>query len=111
MIVDTNAYLISLIMILISFIVRDFIVPLFVWRKHLKNRSYGYVFWFCIITQAIIKINAVLILGLLNVLNRITFISLNIIVYSLISWNYSDKLIFKKIKKTSLNLWTAYKKE
>ena len=73
MIVDTGAYVLSLIMVLTGCIVRDFIIPLFVWRKHLRNKSYGYRFWFCVITQAALQINLVLLLGLFNILNVYTF--------------------------------------
>lgn len=111
MIVDTGAYVISLILILIAFIIRDFIIPLFVWRKHLNEKSYRYRFWFCLITQAAIQINLVLFLGIFDICNRFTFIISNIIIYLLILWNYSDKQILSRIRRGINDIWDIYKKE
>lgn len=109
MIVDTGAYVLSLIMVLTGCIVRDFIIPLFVWRKHLRNKSYGYRFWFCVITQAALQINLVLLLGLFNILNVYTFTGSNLVIYLLIIWNYSDKQFFARSKKNLETVWNAYK--
>ncbi len=111
MIVDTNAYVWSLIMVLVGCIIRDFIIPLIVWRKHLKGRSYSYRFLFCVITQASLQINLVLLLGILNICNRVTFIGCNVLVYLLVIWNYSDKQFFTRSKSNLDNLWNAYKEE
>lgn len=111
MIVDTGAYVLSMIMVLIGCIFRDFIIPLFVWKKHFTGKSYSYRFWFCIITQAIIQINIVLLLGILGILNNVTYIGSNIIIYLLILWNYSDKLLFVRFNSGVRGYWTAYKEE
>lgn len=107
MIVDTQAYIISLFLVLIGSIIRDFGIPLFVWSKHLHGKSYSYRFWFCTITQAFIQINLVLFLGILNVLSSGTYIVLNVLLYSLIKWNYSNKMIFRNAKKYFGNLWES----
>lgn len=111
MIVDTGAYVLSLILVLIGCITRDFVIPLFVWRKHLKGRSYSYCFWFSLITQAAIQINLVIILGIFNILNGFTFLGFNILIYLLIIWNYSDKKFLARLKRFIYELWDAYKKE
>lgn len=108
MIVDTSAYVISLILVLIAFIIRDFIIPLLVWNKHLRNKSYSYRFWFCIITQASLQINLILLLGFFNICNSLTIIISNILIYGLILWNYSDKKFFKISMEIGRNLWDAY---
>lgn len=109
MIVDTRAYVIYLISVLIACIIRDFLIPLFVWKNYLRARSYAYRFWFCIISQAFIQINLVIALGIFNILNRYTFIIFNILIYILIKWNYSNKLIFYNLKIIFADLWTSYK--
>lgn len=111
MILDTGTYVLSMISVLAGFIARDFAIPLFVWRKHLKGRSFGYGFWFCIITQAFIQINLVTVLGILNILNRFTFIGFNLVIYSLILWNFSDKKFFIRSRGFINNLWNSYKEE
>lgn len=111
MIVDTNAYVLSLIKVLICCLIRDFLVPLLVWRNHLKNRSYGYRFWFCLVTQSAFFINLVLLLGFLNICNRWTVLGSTVLVYLLIAWNLSDRKIFRRYKKTARILWSAYKEE
>jgi len=110
-IVDTGAYVISLVQVFIAFIIRDFLIPLFVWNKHLKGRTWGYRFWFCVITQAALQINLVLLLGILNICNRWTVIGSNLVVYLLIIWNYSDKKGLSRIKSFVGSLWSAYKEE
>lgn len=110
-IVDTGAYVLSMIMVLISCLFRDFAIPLFVWRKHFNDKSHSYRFWFCIITQAIIQINLVLFLGIFGALNKGTFIGSNILVYLLITWNYSDKQFFARLNNGIRGVWTAYKEE
>lgn len=109
MIVDTNAYVLSLIQVLICCLIRDFLIPLIVWRNYLKNKSYGYRFWFCVITQASLQINLVLLLGFLNICNRWTIIGCNVLVYGLIAWNYSDKRLLGQCKNLANSLWNAYK--
>ncbi|NLL75932.1 MAG: hypothetical protein GX235_01590 [Clostridiales bacterium] len=111
MIVDTSAYVLSMILVLISCVVRDFLIPLFVWKEHLKNKSYAYRFWFCVITQASLEINLVLFLGFLDICNRGTVIACNIIVYLLILWNFSDKKFFRHCKEWSDAFWAAYKND
>ncbi len=111
MIVDTNAYVLSLIKVLLCLVIRDFLIPLLVWRKYLKNKSYSYRFWFCVLTQAALQINLVLLLGFLGICNRVTVIGSNIIIYGLIIWNYSDKKFFSRCKETADILWTVYKEE
>lgn len=111
MIVDTNAYIISLIKVVIACLIRDFLIPLFVWRRHLKTRSYGYRFWFCLLTQASLQINLVLLLGFLNICNRFTILAGNILIYSLIIWNNSDKKLLRRMRKSAGDLWNAYKEE
>lgn len=111
MIVDTNAYVSSLILVLLSSIIRDFLIPLIVWRRYLKNKSYGYRFWFCLLTQAALEINLVYVLGFFNILNRFAIIGSNLLIYSLIMWNFSDKQFFNRCKITLLDLWEASKEE
>lgn len=111
MIVETGRYVLTMIGVLAGCVFRDFLIPLFVWRKHLRGKGYGYCFWFCTLTQAFIQINIVSILGIFNILNRITFIGFNLVVYSLILWNYSDKKFFIRIKNACYSLWKAYKEE
>lgn len=111
MIVDKSSYVMSLILVLIGCVFRDFIIPLFVWKNHLKNKSYGYRFWFCVITQATIQINLVLLLGILDILNSYTFIGCNILIYVLIIWNYTDKGFFKRRQNEAKSLWSSYKEE
>ena len=111
MIVDTNVYILSMIQVLIACLIRDFVIPLLVWKNYLRNKSYGYRFWFCIITQASLQINLVLLLGFFEICNRYTIIGCNLIVYALIAWNYSDKKIFRRYKKIVDALWEAYKED
>jgi hypothetical protein len=82
-----------------------------VWRNHLKNKSYGYRFWFCIITQAALWINLVLLLGFLNVYNHFVTIGITIAFYLLVVWNYSDKQLFQRYKKGIAQLWCAYRED
>lgn len=109
MIIDTGAYVMSLILVLIGSIVRDFVIPLFVWKKHLKDKNYSYRFMFCIITQAALQINLVLLLGLFNILNSYTFVFFNIVIYLLIIWNYSNKQFFKDFRSGIKRIWRAHK--
>jgi hypothetical protein len=111
MIVDTNAYILSMIKVLLCCLIRDFVIPLIVWRKYLKKKSYGYRFWFCVITQASLQINLVLLLGFFDICNRYTIIGSNVLIYTLILWNFSDKKIFHRCRKLILELWNAYKEE
>lgn len=111
MIVDTTAYMLSFIKILLCFLVRDFLIPLLVWNKYLKKRNYSYRFWFCVITQAALQINLVLLLGFLDICNRFTIIGCNILIYGLIIWNYSDKKFFRYYREAVEVLWNAYKEE
>lgn len=111
MLVDTNAYIISFVTIILGFLIRDFLIPLIVWRKYLKDKSYSYRFWFCIITQAALLINLVLLLGFFDICNRYTVIVGMVIVYGLISWNYSDKRIFERFRQYPDILWDMHKKE
>ena len=111
MIVDTNVYVLSLIKVFICFLIRDFLIPQLVWQKHLKSRSFGYRFWFCVITQAALQINLVLLFGFFNICNRWTILGSNVLIYSLIAWNYSDKRMIHGGKKLIDDLWQAYKEE
>ncbi len=111
MIVDTNAYVLSLIKVLICCLIRDFLIPLMVWRNHLKNKSYGYRFWFCVLTQAAFQINLVLLLGFLNICNRYLIISINSAFYLLVVWNYSDKKILQRCKSGVTQLGHAYRED
>jgi hypothetical protein len=110
-IVDTNAYILSMIMVLLSCAVRDFLIPLFVWKNHLKNKSYAYRFWFCVITQASLQINLVLLLGFLHICSRETIIGCNIVIYLLILWNFSDKKLFRRLKEWSDAFREAYRND
>ncbi|WP_031391018.1 hypothetical protein [Kineothrix alysoides] len=110
-IVDTNAYISSMIMVLLSCAARDFLIPLFVWKNHLKNKSYAYRFWFCVITQASLQINLVLLLGFLDICSRGTVIGCNIVIYLLILWNFSDKKLFRRLKGWSDAFWEAYRND
>lgn len=111
MIVDTGAYILSLILVLLACVIRDFLIPIFIWRKHLKGRSFGYCFWFAIIFQASMQINLVLFLGIFNILNSFTYITFNILIYLLILWNYSDKKFFQRLRNFFTGLWIAFKEE
>ncbi|HHV12065.1 MAG TPA: hypothetical protein GXX75_17465 [Clostridiales bacterium] len=111
MIVDTNAYVLSLIKVLLCCLIRDFAVPLLVWRKHLRKKGYGYRFWFCVLTQASLQINLVLLLGFFNISNRYTVIGSNVVIYALIVWNYSDKKFFLRCNRFFRDLWEVYKEE
>lgn len=111
MIVDTNAYVLSLIQVLICCVIRDFIIPLLVWRNYLKKKSYSYRFWFCVITQAGLQINLVLLLGFFNILSRWTLLGCNAGIYLLIAWNFSDKKFFRRCRAFVGILWQAYKEE
>lgn len=97
MIKDTGTYVLSMISVFAGCITRDFIIPLFVWQKHLKGKGFGYCYWFCILTQSFIQINLVTALGMFDILNRYTFIGFNLIIYSMILWNYSDKKFFVRM--------------
>lgn len=90
-------------------ITRDFLVPLIVWKEYLRNKSYTYRFFFSIISQATIQINLVLLLGLLEILNRYTFIIANLLIYSLIMWNFSSKSINRNYSLLINNLIQVYK--
>lgn len=111
MIVDTNAYVLSLIKVLVCCLIRDFLIPAVVWKNHLRSKSYGYRFWFCIITQAALWINLVLLLGFFNIYNRYLTIGITIVFYLLVVWNYSDKKLFQHCKKGISQLWYAYKED
>lgn len=111
MIVDTNEYVLSLIRVLLCCLIRDFLIPLFVWKEHLRSKSYGYRFWFCIITQAALQINLVLFLGFFRICNPVIIIGINGLVYLLILWNYSNKRIFKTITQERSELWCAYRED
>lgn len=111
MIVDTNSYILSLVQVLICCVVRDFLIPNIVWSRHLRNKDFSYRFWFCVITQACLQINLVLLLGFLNVCNRYTLIGSNIIIYCFIAWNYSDKTFFINTKEYIQSFWYAYKED
>jgi hypothetical protein len=97
-IVDTNYYVLSLIQVLVCCVLRDFVIPLIVWRKYLKGKSYGFRFWFCVITQASLLINLVLLLGFFQICNRWTILISLILIYGLIAWNFSDKKAFHRIR-------------
>lgn len=111
MIVDTRAYVWSLILVLLCSMIRDFLIPLIVWRKYLQNKSYSYRFWFCLLSQAALEINLVYLLGFFNILNRFAIIGSNVLIYSLIIWNFSDKQFFHRCKTTALELWEASNEE
>lgn len=111
MIVDTNAYILSLIKVLLCFLIRDFVIPLWVFRKFLLKKSYGYRFWFCILTQAALQINLVLLLGFFDISSRFTIIGSNALIYILIMWNYSDKKFFRRCKEIANQFLSAYKEE
>jgi hypothetical protein len=110
-IVDTNAYVLSLIEVFICCLIRDFLLPLVVWRKYLKDKSYSYRFWFCVITQAALLINLVLLLGFLDICNRYTIMGSLACIYALIAWNFSDKKFFLRAGERANELWSAYKEE
>lgn len=109
MIVDTSVYVLSLIKVLVCCLIRDFLIPLVVWRKHLKNKSYGYRFWFCVLTQAALQINLVLLLGFLDICNRYLIIGMNSAFYLLVVWNYSDKKLLQRYKKGVSQIGFAYR--
>ncbi|MGF7142340.1 hypothetical protein HNQ56_000750 [Anaerotaenia torta] len=111
MIVDTNAYVISMIQVMLGCVIRDFLIPLFVWRNYLKDKSYGYRFWFCTVTQGSLQINLVLLLGFFNICSRWSILLCNGIVYLLILWNFSDKQFFVRCSGTADVLRQAYKQE
>lgn len=111
MIVDANAYIVSLVLVLLCSVIRDFLIPLIVWRKYLLNKSYSYRFWFCLLTQAALEINLVYLLGFFNILNRFSIIGSNVLIYSFIIWNFSDKQFFYRCKVTILELWEASNEE
>lgn len=98
-------------MVLLACLIRDFLIPLLVWNRHLRNRDYSYRFWFCIITQASLQINLVLLLGFFNICNPVTIIISNVLIYGLIIWNYSDKKFFHLCMEMGRNLWKAYKEK
>ncbi len=95
MIVDITHNILSLIIVLIMLITRDFLIPLIVWRNYFKGKPYAFRFFFSLITQSTIQLNLVLFLGLAGILNKLTFIIFNIIIYSLIIWNFSNKKLHK----------------
>lgn len=111
MIVDTNAYILSMIKVLLCCIIRDFLIPLLVWRNYLKNKSYSYRFWFCVITQAALLINLVLLLGFLKICNRYTILGSMGIVYFLIYWNYSDRKFFRSCRDCPRIIYNAYRED
>ncbi len=111
MIVDTNAYILSMLQVLLCCLIRDFLIPLFVWRNYLKKKSYSYRFWFCVITQAAFLINLVLLLGFLNICNRYTIMGSMVIVYSLIYWNYSDRKFFQCCRDCPRIIYNAYRED
>jgi hypothetical protein len=111
LIVDTNAYVLSLFQVFVCCLIRDFLIPLLVWKNHLKSKSYGYRFWFCVLTQAAFQINLVLLLGFMNICNRYLIIGINCVYYLLVAWNYSDKKFFQRCRKNTSRLWNAYKEE
>lgn len=109
MIVDIAHNILSLLIVLAMLITRDFLIPLIVWRNYFRDKSYTYRFFFSIISQAIIQVNLVLLLGLLGICNKYIFITFNLFIYALIMWNFSNKKIHKGYSLFFNHLLQAYK--
>lgn len=96
MIADTPYYIASLIRVFCASTFLIVVMPLIMWHNYLKNKSYGYRFVFCVVTQNCFLINLVLLLGFLKICNRIT-VSIGILAFFfVIFWNFSDKQFFRK---------------
>ena len=72
MIVDTTFYVLSLIKVFGAAAALIIVLPLLTWHNYLKGKPYGYRFVFCVVVQNCFLINLVLLLGFLNICNRLT---------------------------------------
>lgn len=94
MLVDTAAYLLSMIWVLAGAALLIILLPLYVWRNYLKNKSYTYRFVFAVLVQNSFLINLVLLLGFLGICNRWTVLLGMAAFFIPIGWHFSDKQFF-----------------
>lgn len=94
MIADTTAYVSSLLQVFSGAAFLILALPLLMWRGYLKGKPYSYRFIFCVITQNCFLINLVLLLGFLGLCNRYTVTLGIVILFLLVSWNFSDRQFF-----------------
>jgi hypothetical protein len=91
MIVDKAAYIVSNLQVFAACAFVELLFPLFMWRKYLKGKSYGYRFAFCLITQNVFLINLVLLLGFLKICNVYTVLAGMALLYLIVSRQYAKK--------------------
>ncbi len=99
MLVDTMAYLWYMLRIYAVLIVLLFVIPLSMWKKYLAKKGLGERFLFCLITQTSFLVNAVLLLGILDICSGFTLALSIAAEYFLIRWLYSDRQFFKRRKE------------
>lgn len=91
MIVDRAAYILSGIQVFAACAVLELLLPLLMWRRYLKGKSYGYRFAFCLITQNAFIINLVLLLGFLKICNLFTLLLGMGLLYFIVARQYARK--------------------
>lgn len=94
MMIDKAAYVLSLIQVLSGAAFLIILLPLYVWRNYLKDKSYIFHFVFIVLVQNGFLINLVLFLGFLGICNRFTVLLGMAAFYIPISWHFSDKQFF-----------------
>lgn len=122
MIVDTAAYVWSMIQVFASATILLVLFPLFMWRHYLREKDYAYRFVFAIVTQNCFLINLVLLLGFFGICNRYTVLAGIALLYLIISRQYTRGKMHKRIKgwvedakalaegtKKPVTLWRRYK--
>ena len=111
MIVDRLSYALSMLQVYGSCIVLVLLLPMFMWRHYLRDKSLTERFFFCVITQTFFYVNVVLLLGFLNICNRWTMLGAIAAEYALVRWSFSDRSFFKNVKANGQMVMLAFRRQ
>ena len=89
MMIDTPAYVLSLLQVFAAAAVLLLVLPLFMWRRYLKGKDYAYRFVFVLVVQNVFLINLVLLLGFFGICNRYTVVLGIALLYVIVNWQYT----------------------
>lgn len=111
MIVDSVAYVISMLQVYGVAVVLLFVIPMIMWKEYLTNKRLGERFLFCLITQTAYLVNLVLLLGFLGVCSSVTMALGILLEFLLVRWNFSDKKFFQRRKDDAELLLRVFRKQ
>lgn len=111
MIVDTAAYVSSMLQVYAVIITLLLIIPMIMWKNYLTDKSLGQRFFFCVVTQTCYIVNLILLLGFLDICTPLTLALGILIEFLLVRWTFSDKQFFQRRKRDIALIIRVFRKQ